>query len=133
MEQTLHGCPGCTNDRVLVDKITYRFTDPSRATSWFSAAPTVGPASSPAERAGQHPIRAAPAGRLAGRARAAGRAGLRQAGHRRRWADRACCDEQNRVLVDGNPLNEPYIYCDPGREPPGAEFGPVTVPQGTCG
>ena len=21
-----------------------------------------------------------------------------------------CCDDQNRVLVDGKPLNEPYIY-----------------------
>ena len=28
MEPTLHGCPGCTNDRVLVDKLTYRFGDP---------------------------------------------------------------------------------------------------------
>jgi signal peptidase I len=28
MELTLHGCPGCTNDRVLVDKLTYRFRDP---------------------------------------------------------------------------------------------------------
>jgi signal peptidase I len=26
MEQTLNGCPGCTNDRVLVDKVTYNFT-----------------------------------------------------------------------------------------------------------
>jgi len=29
MEKTLHGCPGCTGDRVLVDKLTYAFTDPS--------------------------------------------------------------------------------------------------------
>ena len=29
METTLHGCTGCNNDRVLVDKITYRFTDPA--------------------------------------------------------------------------------------------------------
>ncbi len=28
MEPTLHGCTGCTNDRVLVDKLSYRFTDP---------------------------------------------------------------------------------------------------------
>ena len=28
MEPTLHGCPGCTGDRIMVDKITYRFTDP---------------------------------------------------------------------------------------------------------
>ena len=28
METTLHGCTGCENDRVLVDKIIYRFRDP---------------------------------------------------------------------------------------------------------
>src|SRR5712691_7099982 len=28
MEQTLHGCPGCSGDRVLVNKLTYRFRDP---------------------------------------------------------------------------------------------------------
>ena len=28
MEQTLHGCPGCYGDRVLVDKLVYRFGDP---------------------------------------------------------------------------------------------------------
>jgi signal peptidase I len=30
MEPTLHGCPGCEPDRVLVDKVTYRFRDPDR-------------------------------------------------------------------------------------------------------
>ena len=28
MEQTLHGCPGCTGDRVLVNKIPYWFGNP---------------------------------------------------------------------------------------------------------
>jgi signal peptidase I len=28
MEPTLHGCTGCTDDRVLVDKLIYRFRDP---------------------------------------------------------------------------------------------------------
>jgi signal peptidase I len=28
MEQTLHGCPGCTGDRVLVNKIPYWFGEP---------------------------------------------------------------------------------------------------------
>jgi len=32
MEQTLNGCTGCTGDRILVDRITYDFTDPSPAT-----------------------------------------------------------------------------------------------------
>lgn len=30
MEPTLHGCSGCNNDHVLVDKITYRTHDPQR-------------------------------------------------------------------------------------------------------
>lgn len=30
MEPTLHGCPGCDPDRVLVEKLSYRFGDPQR-------------------------------------------------------------------------------------------------------
>ncbi len=30
MEPTLHGCTGCTGDRILVDKIPYYFHDPHR-------------------------------------------------------------------------------------------------------
>jgi signal peptidase I len=28
MEPTLHGCPGCTGDRIMVDKLSYRFGSP---------------------------------------------------------------------------------------------------------
>ena len=28
MEPTLHGCAGCVGDRIMVDKLTYRFTSP---------------------------------------------------------------------------------------------------------
>lgn len=28
MEPTLHGCNGCVGDRIMVDKLTYRFTEP---------------------------------------------------------------------------------------------------------
>ena len=28
MEPTLHGCAGCTGDRIMVDKLTYRFSSP---------------------------------------------------------------------------------------------------------
>ena len=30
METTLHGCPGCTGDRVLVNKLVYDFREPHR-------------------------------------------------------------------------------------------------------
>jgi signal peptidase I len=44
----------------------------------------------------------------------------------------SCCDSQNRTMVNGKPLSEPYIYWQPGRPGPGQQlrFGPITVPQG---
>jgi signal peptidase I len=39
-----------------------------------------------------------------------------------------CCDTQGRVTVDGQPLNEPYIYQNTPIE--SRSFGPVTVPEG---
>ena len=30
MEPTLHGCPGCSNDRLLINKLAYDFADPKR-------------------------------------------------------------------------------------------------------
>jgi len=43
----------------------------------------------------------------------------------------ACCDSQNRITVDGKPLNEPYIYYLPEAGPPvQSEFGPIKVPEG---
>ncbi|MDA0562794.1 signal peptidase I [Streptomonospora sp. S1-112] len=40
----------------------------------------------------------------------------------------ACCDAQNRVTVNGVPLDEPYLY--PGSQETHVEFGPVEVPEG---
>lgn len=37
-----------------------------------------------------------------------------------------CCDEQGRILVNGEPVDEPYLY--PGNEPSATDFS-VTVPQ----
>lgn len=128
MEPTLHGCPGCTDDRVLVDKLTYRFRDPRpgdvvvfRGTdSWGSEFIS--------QRSDNVLVR-----------------GLQQAGSviglappdERDFVKRViavggqtvqCCDKQNRVTVNGVALNEPYAVFA-GHEPQ-EEFGPVTVPQG---
>jgi signal peptidase I len=128
MEPTLHGCPGCTNDRVLVDKLTYRFSDPRpgdvvvfRGTdSWGSEFAS--------QRSGNLLIR-----------------GLQQGGSviglappdERDFVKRViavggqtvqCCDQHNRVMVNGVPLNEPYVVFA-GQQPQEA-FGPVTVPMG---
>ncbi|RNL84780.1 signal peptidase I [Halostreptopolyspora alba] len=39
-----------------------------------------------------------------------------------------CCDSENRLLVNGEPLEEPYLY--PGSQESHTEFGPVEVPEG---
>ncbi|WP_211223819.1 signal peptidase I [Pseudonocardia asaccharolytica] len=129
METTLHGCTGCNNDRVLVDKVVYRFSDPQPGDvvvfrgpdSWRSEAPVAQPSS--------------PLGR-----------GLQQLGSliglappdEKDFVKRviavggqtvSCCDSRNRVLVDGEPLDESYLYylpeAGPARQIP---FGPIQVP-----
>lgn len=40
MENTLHGCAGCTNDRIVIDKLTYRFGDPHAGDVVVFRAPT---------------------------------------------------------------------------------------------
>src|SRR5437588_813604 len=42
----------------------------------------------------------------------------------------ACCDSQDRVTVNGKPLNEPYIYWEPGTSPVQHPFAAVTIPKG---
>lgn len=39
-----------------------------------------------------------------------------------------CCDEENRILVNGEPVDEPYLY--PDSIATHQEFGPVTVEEG---
>jgi signal peptidase I len=40
-----------------------------------------------------------------------------------------CCDEKNRVVVEGEPLDEPYIHWLPGADTQD-DFPPITVPEG---
>ena len=41
-----------------------------------------------------------------------------------------CCDPKGRVLVDGRPLNEPYIYWQNGKPNSRQRFDPIVVPEG---
>lgn len=133
MEKTLHGCTGCTNDRVLVDKVTYRFSDPGPGDVIVFAGPDNWQDPDYRVRKSDNVLVRVlqAAGSLVGlappdekdlikRVIAVGGQTV------------ACCDSRDRVTVDGKPLNEPYIYYLPQAGPPSqAEFGPVRVPEGS--
>ena len=132
METTLHGCSGCANDRVLVDKITYRFGDPRPGDvvvfrgpeGWRNTEFTVEETANPVQRV------------LQGLGSLVGLAPPDEKDFVKRVIATggqmvACCDPRNRVLVDGRPLDEPYVYYLPEVGPSQqAPFGPVTVPAG---
>jgi signal peptidase I len=128
MEQTLHGCPGCTGDRVLVNKIPYWFGEPEpgdivvfkgpdtwtpevdvdEPDNWFTGAllwlgRTVGVAPPSEDDFVKRVI--ATEGQTV-----------------------QCCDSEGRVTVDGQPLDEPYIFENTPME--SRAFSPVTVPEG---
>lgn len=131
METTLHGCTGCYGDKVLVDKITYEFTDASAGDvvvfkgpePWLADEAPLQESSNPVVRFLQT------VGSVFGLAPP----------NERDFVKRIiavggqtvqCCDAQNRVVVDGKSLNEPYIHWeDPGYQQQ-AEFAAVKVPQG---
>jgi signal peptidase I len=128
MEQTLHGCPGCTGDRVLVNKVPYWFGEPEPGdvvvfkgpdtwtpevrvtdpTNWFTGAllwlgRTVGVAPPSEDDFVKRVI--ATEGQTV-----------------------ECCDTEGRVLVDGQPLDEPYIFENNPIDQ--RKFQAVTVPEG---
>jgi signal peptidase I len=130
MERTLHGCPGCHGDRVLVNKLTYRFHDPRPGDvvvfrgpeSWAPEVHIEGPSNIL-----QRGVRAV--GQVIGIAQP----------NEKDFIKRViavggqtvqCCDPQGRVIVDGRPLDEPYIYLDGQQDLRLAQFGPVQVPAG---
>ncbi|MGH3759590.1 signal peptidase I [Actinophytocola sp.] len=131
MEQTLHGCPGCYGDRVLVDKLVYEFGEPepgevvvferpgtwnqsefrsSRSSnafvSWLQDIGAAFGLASPDEDDVVKRVVAVGGQRV------------------------ECCDEKNHVVVDGEPLDETYVYWTPTAEPHQASFDPITVPEG---
>jgi signal peptidase I len=125
MEKTLHGCPGCTGDRVLVNKVPYWFGSPQpgdivvfKGPDTWAPEVTVTPPSNWLS------------GALLWLGRAVGVAPPSEDDFVKRVIATAgqtvqCCDAEGRVTVDGKPLHEPYIYQDDHRA-----FGPVTVPPG---
>ncbi len=132
MEQTLHGCPGCTGDRVLVDKLVYAFSDPEPGDVVVFEGPDAWT---------ENDIATPETGNVFMR-------GLQNVGSlvglappdERDFVKRViavggqtvqCCDEKLRVLVDGKPLDEPYVYWQNGTPDARQRFDPVLVPEGT--
>jgi len=133
MEPTLHGCHGCVGDRIMVDKVTYRFSKPQPGDVVVFQGP-------PSWNIGYKSIRSSNTAI--------------------RWVQNALsfigfvppdendlvkrviavggqtvqCRNDTGLTVDGKPLDEPYLnpatlMVDPIVYPClGAEFGPVTVP-----
>lgn len=135
MQPTLHGCPGCTGDRIMVDKMTYRFSDPEPGDVVVFLGPpnwNVGYKSirseNPVLRAVQNALsvfKFVPPDEndLVKRVIAVG-------------GQTVACRADTGLTVDGKPLHEPYLDVqtmgvDPAARPClGNEFGPVTVPDG---
>lgn len=147
MEQTLHGCPGCAGDRILVFKPVFQVRDPHpgdivvfRAPNNWDEAGGVVLSSNPVAHAvqwfGQLVGVVPPSEKdLVKRVIATGGQTVR------------CCDDNGNVQVSDHglsgpwrSLNEPYIFenspwtkpASPGVKAPDdtRSFGPVTVPKG---
>ncbi|MCV7028693.1 signal peptidase I [Mycobacterium sherrisii] len=135
MEPTLHGCTGCVGDRIMVDKLTYRFGSVHPGDVVVFKGP-------PSWNVGYKSIRSSNTAL--------------------RWVQNALsfigfvppdendlvkrviavggqtvqCRADTGLTVDGRPLREPYLnpatmMADPTVYPClGSEFGPVTVPAG---
>ena len=131
MERTVHGCRGCTNDHVLVDRLSYRFGDPAPGdVVVFTPPPSWAGEVRQPPRSDNAILRrleyfgatigfVTPDEDVIKRVIATGGQTV------------ACCDARNRVLVDGAPLRESYLYYEGDVFPPLQQrFGPVTVPAG---
>jgi signal peptidase I len=132
MESTLHGCPGCDNDRILVDKLAYRLGAPAPGDIVVFTLPATWTSMELQIPHGANPV-------VEGLKQLGSLVGL-HAADETEYIKRviavggqtvACCDERNRVLVDGAAVDEPYIYFLPeagaARQ---VSFGPVRIPEG---
>ena len=135
MEPTLHGCNGCVGDRIMVDKLSYRWGSPQPGDVVVFKGPpnwSIGYKSIRSDNAAVRWVQDALSvvgfvppdeNDLVKRIIATG-------------GQTVQCRVDTGLTVDGKPLNEPYLdpetmMADPAVYPClGNEFGPVTVPEG---
>lgn len=135
MEPTLHGCPGCVGDRIMVDKISYRFGSPQPGDVVVFKGPpnwNVGYKSIRSDNTAIRWVQNALSvvgfvppdeNDLVKRVIAVG-------------GQTVQCRSETGLTVDGKPLTEPYLDASTMMADPtvlkclGNEFGPVQVPEG---
>ncbi|MDR7329608.1 signal peptidase I [Corynebacterium guangdongense] len=137
MEPTLHGCEGCTGDRIFVEKVSYRFSDPEpgdvvvyEGTESWNTAYTSNRSENVAVRTMQNlgsyfGIVAPDENNLVKRVIATGGQTV------------SCQEDDPAVMVDGAPIDQSYTLAPAeyqinpatGSEACGGDyFGPITVP-----
>jgi signal peptidase I len=135
MEPTLHGCSGCVGDRIMVDKLTYRFSSPEPGDvvvfkgppNWNISYKSIR-SDNPTMRWIQNALSVVgfvppDENDLVKRVIAVG-------------GQTVQCRNSTGLTVDGKKLTEPYLdpatlMVDPATDPClGNEFGPVKVPDG---
>ena len=128
MERTLHGCPGCTGDRVLVNKIPYWFGEPEAGDIVvFEGPESWSPEVQVAEPGNWFSSSLLWLGRAIGVAPPSEDDFVKRV-IATEGQTVQCCDAEGRVTVDSEPLEEPYVFENTPLE--SRAFGPVTVPEG---
>lgn len=139
MEPTLHGCTGCDNDRIAVQKMSYYFHDPAPGDVVVFEGPESWNTEFEVQRSDNVLVR--------GAQNALASVGLLPNGEnilvKRVIATEGqtvkCEEGDSAVMVDGAPIDQsftldpPEIPVDPGSGSQacgGQYFGPVTVPEG---
>lgn len=135
MEPTLHGCSGCVGDRIMVDKLTYRFSEPEPGDVIVFKGPPNWNLAYKSIRSDNAVIRGLQntlsfvgfvppdENDLVKRVIATG-------------GQTVQCRVDTGLTVDGKPLHEPYLNAETMMADPlvypclGNEFGPVKVPAG---
>lgn len=128
MEKTLHGCPGCTADRVLVNRMVYRFHDPRPGDIVVFSAPDGWNVSGDAASGGGITSALDKVSQWLGGGGSSSREKLVKRVIAVGGQSVRCCSAGGHVVVDGKPLAEPYVYRD-GPDPR-RRFRTVHVPQG---